>query len=139
MINNTRWALVVEDEEDLREIIVETLIKFGFKVISCGKLSEAKIKVKNQKFEVLFLDMHLGAESGEEIIEMVREDVRGYNYISPIIVISGFLDPELIQRIGKTVNDILVKPFDMKTFFDRTNAVLSAPQQSLNDRRSKKS
>ena len=133
-----RWALIVDDDLDLVEIISALISGMGFKVVSATKILDAKYKIKNQKFDFVLLDMRLGAGSGEEIIELVRQDKHEFNHTTPIIVMSGFLDLELIGRIGKDVNDILVKPFDQKVLADRINSVLISPQQTLIDRRNQK-
>jgi DNA-binding response OmpR family regulator len=137
--NQKRWALVVDDEEDFNELISESISKIGFKTISSKTLSDAKIKTKNQKFDCIFLDMRLGDQSGEELIEAIRQEKHGFNIATPIMVMSGFLDLELIGRIGKDVNDILVKPFDLKTFHERLNSVMSAPTKTLAIRMSERS
>ena len=133
------WALVVDDDVDIRGLLVQILESLSFTCVVSGKLIEAKGKAKNQKFDIIFLDMRLEQGSGEDILEMIRSESSGFNVVSPVVVVSGFLDPELVTRLAEKVSDIIVKPFDVKTFTDRVNNVLLHPKKTLRMRMSEKS
>ena len=74
------------------------------------------MKIKNQTFDVAFLDMHLGEDSGEKLIDLMREErMDQMNLKTPIVVISGYLDKDLVTGIAGKVQGALVKPFEIKT------------------------
>jgi FixJ family two-component response regulator len=62
--------------------------------------------------------MRLGADSGEELIEFIRERKDALNVDTPILVISGHLDKPLIGKIAKKIQGALVKPFDMNALLE---------------------
>lgn len=109
------FVLIVEDDEDLRHSIAEALKRNHCSVIEAGTVREATLKIKNQTFDIAFLDMRLGDDSGEELIDLMREDRKDQmNLTTPIVVISGHLDKDLIMGIAGKIQGALVKPFDIK-------------------------
>ncbi|MCM2322126.1 MAG: response regulator [Oligoflexia bacterium] len=126
-----KWILIVEDDQDLRETLAKYLTEKGFRAVSSSKITDALNKVNNQKFNCILLDIKFDYRSGDHVIEYLRSDDANPNHDTPILVMSGFLEPVLIKKIAKLVNGILVKPFEKQTLLDRINAVISAPDDRM--------
>lgn len=118
-----RWILIVEDEEELANLLSTKLGNAGFRVIRCGRVSDALQKVTNQRFACILLDMRLEQGSGERIIQFVRDDKTGYNFETPILVMSGHLSPDMVKKISKQVSGVLVKPFDHDTLINKIQSL----------------
>ena len=96
--------LVVDDEEEVREILAETLEDFGYAVSTAASGEEAlPLLASGQGFDMLITDVRMPGMSGLELAEDVR---RRWPQIK-IVVISGyFVPPTAPQRFLK-------KPFHM--------------------------
>lgn len=112
--NTLKWVLIVEDDVEIAKDLGEGLRRGGFKSVFAANVSEAIVKLSNQHFDCILLDMRLQRGSGEQIITHVRQN-NPLNEKTPIMVISGFLDADLVKRIKDQVNGILVKPFNFAT------------------------
>lgn len=121
----SRWILIVEDDESLSKEIAEVLEGYRSQVVT--KASEAIVKLKNQKFDCILIDMKLDGGDGEQVIQYIRAN-KGFNRDSPIIIMSGRLDDQIIKRVGKAVNGILTKPFDIKDLMQKITATVDTPR-----------
>ena len=119
MAERTKNVLVVEDDEELRNTLVNALARAGFGAFGASSVREARSKLRNQKFACLLFDIHLGDERADEVIAELRGLRSHPNADTPIIVVSGHLDRDLIGSIRAHVQGALVKPF-------RLDAVLEA-------------
>ena len=97
--------LVVDDDQEVREIVAEALVDFGYGVVQAGSGEEAlPILHRNQDIGVLITDVRMPGMSGLELAETARRDDAELK----IIVISGYFLP---QRVGQR---FLAKPFHMQ-------------------------
>lgn len=115
--------LIVEDSPDIRDLFSEELCRSGYKTLSCPTVQEALRMLLNQKFDCILLDMRLEKGEGEQIVSTLRNDPRGYNYTTPIIVVSGELKLDLIARIRSQVSSFFVKPFDLPTVVAKVQSI----------------
>jgi two-component system response regulator MprA len=119
-----KFLLLVEDDRELSEALVSYLGREGYVVIHTASVKEAVKKLRNQKFFCVITDIHLPSESGEDLIEFIREgDEKGQNRRVPILVISGFLDRPLAERLQKQVNGGLVKPFSLESLLTKLKSL----------------
>ena len=116
--------LVVEDDEALSSTLVETLSDFGFATIGTKTVREANFKLKNQQFSCVVLDIRLGNETGEIVIDSMRENTRAANHDTPVVLMSGFLDQDLLKKIGPKVQGAIVKPFTPKDLLKKLKPLL---------------
>src|SRR5690606_40162717 len=70
-MNPTRSALIVDDERDIRELLVLTLGRMGLRVDTAANLAEARGLLGRERYDLCFTDMRLpdgnGIELGGEI------------------------------------------------------------------------
>ncbi len=110
---DTKTILIIDDEEQLANLMSMKASKSGFKGFISNSVSDASLKLQNQKFDGVILDMRLGARSGEQVIGLIRDAVNSINKTTPIIVVSAFLEPDLIKKIATKVQGIFTKPVDV--------------------------
>lgn len=106
--------LVVEDDVDVCNAIITALTRQGYKTTGVTTAREATFKLKNQKYSCVLLDMRLGEENGDLLIDFMRERKDSANTATPVIVVSGFLDKELVLKIASKIQGAIVKPFEQK-------------------------
>jgi len=115
-------ALVVEDEKVTNELLSSTFKNFFSSVDSCFD-GESALKVyKNNKPDVVFVDIVM---SGMDGIELSRQ-IRALNPSQIIIVISASNDMEKISAsIEVGVNSFIQKPIDTKKIIELLSNVVS--------------
>ena len=97
--------LVVDDDQDVREIVAEALVDFGYGVVQAASGEEAlPILRRDRDISLLITDVRMPGMSGLDLAKAAR---RG-NADLKIIVISGYFVP---QHIGER---FLAKPFHMQ-------------------------
>ena len=86
-----RRALVVDDEPATCELIQKILYAAGVDALTLTRSAQAVGFLQERKFDMVFLDMHMGSPDG---IELSREMRRaGSNRTTPIILLSDDLRP----------------------------------------------
>lgn len=113
--------LVVDDDQFMRKLLREELVKEGYDIqaVEAGSIAIKKILVQN--FDVLILDIHMAGITGQETISVVKK-IRCH---LPIIVITGDESSEMETKIrAQGVFYYFVKPFNMKKMKEVIKAAL---------------
>jgi len=82
--------LVIDDEENIRYTFDSFLSDEGYRVTTVGSLSEGQALLAQQEFDLVFLDILLGRESGLDILREVRQ--KGLHCL--VVMITGAPDVE---------------------------------------------
>ncbi len=108
--------LFVEDEDDLIEIITDTLNKLQASFLTAKNGEEALDVIKqNPDIDIIITDLNMPIMSGLELIEKLNED----NFDKPIIVMSAHTEVDYINKAKEFgVDNYLLKPFDFIKFID---------------------
>jgi two-component system response regulator AtoC len=102
--------LVVDDEEGLREIIVELLTLEGFEVESAATAEDAREKLSRTAYDVLVTDLMLPGQSG---VELMEETLARYPE-TIVIMMTGYGTIETaVEAMKKGAYDYLSKPFKL--------------------------
>jgi len=116
--------LVVDDEAQLRDIAVRILTGLGYKVQAVSSGEAAIAVVKEQKFDLLLLDMVMEPGLGGD--ETFAEIVKFYPQQKAVIV-SGYADSEQMKKaLDLGVASFLKKPYTMKQLQVAVGAALKS-------------
>jgi DNA-binding response OmpR family regulator len=112
--------LIVDDEQDIREILSFNLENDGYDVDTAASAEEAMEKLSSGHGLIL-LDVMMGGMSGYRLAEKLRKDRNGV----PIIFLTA-KDSENDMLTGFSVggDDYISKPFSLKEVSARVSAVL---------------
>lgn len=115
--------LVVDDEENIRELLKFNLENLGYNVICSDNGKDAFNIVKNEKPNLILLDVMLPGMDGYDVCKGIRAN----NAISttPIIMITAKgeeLDKVLGLELG--ADDYITKPFSVRELVARVKALL---------------
>ena len=125
-MDNRRTAVVVEDDRDVGDAISGLLAKAGFEVTVASNGIDALAVIRDEKPDLVTLDLTLPDIDGVEVCRQVRLVSDCY-----VIVVSG-RTAELDRLIGLEVgaDDYLVKPFSMRELQARVAALFRRPRSS---------
>lgn len=116
--------LVVEDDADVRRVIVECLGLIGYSVSEAADGTQGLAAMAGSRPDLLVVDYAMPDMTGAEVISKAREMWRDL----PVILATGYADMAAVERLaGKPV--ILRKPFDITTLADAVAGALDAEAQ----------
>lgn len=112
--------LVVEDQEEIRELIAKYLVKEGYEVYQAKQGFEALELFENQDIHLILLDVMMPGISGFEVLQEIRK-------VSDIPVIMLTAKQEEVDRLkgfDLGVDDYVVKPFSPRELMKRVRVFL---------------
>jgi DNA-binding response OmpR family regulator len=98
-------VLVVEDDPALRLLCTVNLELEGHRVLEAPTIGVAREHLEAEPIDVVLLDVHVGGETGYDLIEPIRD--RG---ATPIVLMSG--TAEVTQADRERVDAVISKPFE---------------------------
>jgi DNA-binding NtrC family response regulator len=107
--------LVVDDDEGIRENIVDLLSSEEYRVLSAGDAAEALRVMKSEKIDLLLTDFQMPGANGVELIEAAR---RTDGDISAILMTAYLYVYEQLDEERKQGITLLRKPFDAQDVLD---------------------
>jgi two-component system, OmpR family, phosphate regulon response regulator PhoB len=115
-------VLIVEDERDIRDLVVHHLRREGYQVATAGSGEEALLQVKQAPPDLILLDLMLPGMSGLEVCRRLRQEETP---ATPIVMLTAKAD-EVDRVVGLELgaDDYVVKPFSPKELLARVRAVL---------------
>ena len=114
--------LVVDDEQNVRILLDDTLTAFGYKVVQESQALSTVRTIKKENPDLITLDLKMPGADGIQIIKTLRRE----NINIPIVVISAFLgSPEIKQLLDLGVTQILSKPFQIDNLKEKIIAALA--------------
>ncbi len=113
--------LLVEDEENIRDIVKMNLEMEGYEVVTAGDGKRAIKLTKDQHFDLLILDIMIPEINGLQVCEQVR--LR--NATVPIIFLTAKDNPvDKIEGLKRGADDYVTKPFNLEEFLLRVNNLI---------------
>jgi DNA-binding response OmpR family regulator len=108
-------VLIAEDDEQLRDVVRDILLKAGYQTFVAGDGEEALNILQAEKPQVLVLDLAMPKKNGYQVCMEVRANADAEISGIKIIVTSGKqypLDIRAAHEFG--ADDYLVKPYHVK-------------------------
>ena len=113
--------LVVEDNEDVRELAEAMLAAADYDVVSAPSGEEALALLERQSVDLLFTDVIMpGGMNGLQLIEKVHATRPGM----PVLVTTGYMDELPARGAQGQALEVLAKPYDHQDLLDRVHAAL---------------
>ena len=127
MATNTALnLLVVDDESELRELLVRLFTRDGHRVTAVADARSAIDRASTQQFDCVLLDVALGeGPTGHDVARLLRRR----RDVVPIIMLTA-LDSEAdaVQGLEAGADDYVTKPFGLAELRSRIRAVLRRAQ-----------
>lgn len=116
-------VLLVEDEDQVRHLLVAVLQSHGFDVLAAASGEEAVSLVQTRHIDVLLSDIVLPRIDGFRTADLVRE----WAPHAPAVFMSGYVSQASASGVEPEVAaSVLRKPFAMAALIERLRQVLPA-------------
>lgn len=103
-------VLVVDDDAQVRGLLVALLKPRGYVTRTAGSAEEAQEQLKGFRPDVILLDLHLPGRSGQDVLAELRADP--VTRLLPVIMITGgATGEERLRAMAGGVTDFLAKPW----------------------------
>ncbi|MDS4022593.1 MAG: sigma-54 dependent transcriptional regulator [Candidatus Competibacter sp.] len=107
---DSRTALIVDDEADIRELIEMTLLPLGVNCLTAENLSEARALLKRQPLDFCITDLRLPDGSGLELVTHIQKQYPNL----PVAVITAHGNVETaVEALKLGAFDFVSKPFEL--------------------------
>nr|BFD58730.1 response regulator transcription factor [Bdellovibrio sp. CKG001]BFD62155.1 response regulator transcription factor [Bdellovibrio sp. HM001]BFD67930.1 response regulator transcription factor [Bdellovibrio sp. HAGR004] len=125
MADNSVQVLVVEDEQEIRELMALHLLRQGYRVTECASAEEALQELNRQSFSLFVLDWMLPGLSGVEIVDKIKSKNPG----ASVLMVTAKTEPQdIVSGLEKGADDYMTKPFNPSVFIARVKALLRRSQ-----------
>lgn len=123
--------LIVDDEEDLREILTFNLSGEGYQVYTAANAEEA-LQHDLSQYDLLLLDVMMPGMSGFKLAELIRREKQ---IQTPIIFLTAKdTENDLLTGFNIGADDYIAKPFSIKELQARIQALLNRARLGVRQR-----
>nr|WP_294679595.1 response regulator transcription factor [uncultured Blautia sp.] len=123
----------VEDERNIRELLVYTLETIGFEAKGLEDGKELGAALKKELPELILLDIMLPGEDGYAILKKLKTDP-DTREIPVIMVTAKETEFDKVKGLDGGADDYITKPFGMMEFIARVKAVLRRCSKTKEER-----
>jgi two-component system response regulator FlrC len=103
-----KCILVVEDDDELRSAVADTLMMAGFSVEAVDSAEAALVTLTRRDIDMVVSDVNMGGMDGIELLETIRET----NHYMPVLIVTAFADvPKAVAAMRLGAVDFMMKPF----------------------------
>ena len=114
-MSESRSALVVDDERDIRELLVMTLGRMGLRCDTASCVSDARAQLASNRYDLCLTDMRLPDGSGLEVIAEINQKYPA----TPVAMITAFGNVEAaVEALKAGAFDFVAKPVDLTVLRD---------------------
>jgi CheY-like chemotaxis protein/two-component sensor histidine kinase len=122
--------LLVEDDDDCREVLGQVLESEGLSALPASSSDEALRLLATSRPALVLLDLRLGAGDGRLILQHIRSEDRLAN--TPVFVISGAADSAAGFRYDgpERIDGFFEKPLNLPRLLDRIREIVRPGAQA---------
>ena len=127
-----KHVLIVDDEADIRELLVLTLMRMGVEAESASSCQEAFARLAERSFDLCLTDMRMPDGDGLTVLNHIAERYGN----TPVAVITAYGSTDnAVAALKAGAFDYLSKPIQLKQLREIITAALKLPKPSLPQRR----
>ncbi|HSB72066.1 MAG TPA: response regulator [Candidatus Methylomirabilis sp.] len=124
----TSSVLVVDDDPEMRALVLDVLRNEGYEVVEAKDGTEAVLALRAREFNVILMDKNMPGPSGLDLLP-------GFQRVCPrsrIIMMTAFGDvPSYMEALEKGAVEYLFKPFRMEEMKAAIQKALGEKADSL--------
>lgn len=116
-------VLIVDDEQQLRDMLGEALTQAGYQVRAARNVPEARNELDSEAYDLIVLDINMnGSENGFDLLRWLRRTKKDKTPV--ILLTASSAEDEKLQAFELGADDYVVKPFSIPEFQARIKAVI---------------
>ncbi len=134
MLTNTQpyKILVVDDEEDIRQIVCYNLLKTGYQVEEAENAQQV-IEMQPEGYDLLILDIMMDGMDGVTLAKRLKSHPQTKDI--PIIFLTAKTsEQDTVDGLKLGADDYIAKPFSIKELLARVEAVLRRYNKKEDDK-----
>ncbi|MCC6269687.1 MAG: response regulator transcription factor [Microbacteriaceae bacterium] len=120
-----RVAVVIEDDDHIRELITDILEKIGLDVIAVSDAADGIEAIRERQPTIVTLDINLPGIDGFEAARRIRAISQAYI----VMVTARNEEIDTLQGLGAGADDFVAKPFRPRELRARVEAMLRRPRE----------
>ena len=113
-------ALIVDDDDDVREVVKLTLSQHGYDVKDIGDGATAIETAHRHSFDIAVVNLTMPGISGASVIKQIKQRQPEL----PVVIITGSLAPEQ-EGLAGMFSRILYKPFRIEELRETVEEILN--------------
>ena len=122
--NSGHHLLVVDDDDRIRELLREYLVRAGFRISTANSGASARGLMATLDFDLAIFDVMMPGEDGFSLMRWLRER-RGTAASTPVLMLTARgLPQDRIEGLKLGADDYLAKPFEPEELLLRIEAIL---------------
>jgi two-component system alkaline phosphatase synthesis response regulator PhoP len=115
--------LVVDDEENIRELVKYNLAREGYQVTTVNSGEEALKQIRAKLPDLIVLDLMLPGMDGLDVCRQLKSDGRTVHIPIVMLTVKGE-ESDIVIGLELGADDYIIKPFSPKVLLARLKAVL---------------
>ena len=120
-------VLVIEDEEDVREVLKLHLDSAGYNVVEAenGEVGINFLRSEDNMINVdlILCDIRMPKVDGAKCVDILKKEAPGI----PVVMVTGYPDTEMATTfLNKGVKNYLVKPVEKEKLLDVVDDIVAA-------------
>jgi len=120
-VHMPKLILVVDDEEDIREIVSEYLQGLGYDVIEATDGEQALQHCEKHHFDLVITDIRMPKMNGLDLLDALKErdDFR------PVVLMTGYdLSKPEVENLHHKADGYVLKPFNLEKMKQQVESLL---------------
>lgn len=131
MNQEKRRVLVVDDNHDIRELVMHILDADGFHVFAAEDGEGAMAILRSNQVDLILLDVMMPGMSGLETLMEIRTGSLKQHRDVPVIMITAMASTEDIDKaVAIGANSYIVKPFRGSLIREKVRTILDLPKSN---------
>ena len=107
--------LLVDDEQDAREMLTTLLKGYGADIVSASSSSEALRLIEHEDVDIIVSDIGMPQEDGYHFIRRVREQTDNRNSLKPALALTGYTrTTDRVRVLAAGFHSHIAKPVEPK-------------------------
>ena len=125
-----QYALVIDDERDIRELLTLTLGRMDLVVETAATVAEARQRLTERHYSLCFTDMRLPDGSGQEIVELIAAQYTE----TPVAMITAYGNVDAaVTALKAGAFDFVSKPVDISVLRRLVQTALKLSEEKRSD------
>jgi DNA-binding response OmpR family regulator len=131
-MERSRKVLVVEDEQNIRDLVCLHLGLEGYECVPVGDGKQAMMLASEKPYDLIILDLMLPGMDGVTITRAIRR--HGPNRNAPILMLTARREEaDKVMGLDSGADDYLTKPFGVRELMARAAALTRRARGTMTD------